>query len=298
MYIQEMNRFSIRDIENLTGIKAHTLRIWELRYGILQPKRTDTNIRYYDGDDLKSVLRISLLNNYGYKISLIHQMSDAAINKLIAEINNIDFQLQALVNELLQYTIEMNAVGFEKVLNNYIKHYGIEAAVEELIFAFLEKIGIMWMTNRIFPAQEHLVSNIIFRKITLAVEKLPFNSDAKCKVLLFLPEGEIHDIGLMYAYYLLRKHNKQPIYLGPNSPMKDVKLAHDMLQPKYIYVHLTSANSNCNIIQYLQKLCKDYPKVQIIASGAMLKSLKLKPIKNLTLIYSLQEAHQTFASLT
>jgi len=295
--LEEMNRFSIRDIESLTGIKAHTLRIWESRYGILHPKRTETNIRYYDGTDLKSVLRIALLNNYGYKISHIHQMSETTINKLITEIDDNNFRLQALVNELLQHTLEMNPVAFEKKLNGYMKHYGIERTVEELIFAFLEKIGIMWMTNRIFPAQEHLVSNIIFRKIALAAENIPLQTDASPKILLFLPEGEIHDIGLMYVYYMLRKNGKQPFYLGPNTPLKEVKLSYDMLLPRYMYVHLTASTTGIDTAKYLQQLCKMFPQVLIIASGIMVKAVKLTTIKNLQLVNSLQEARQTLSTL-
>eukprot|EP01136_Pigoraptor_vietnamica_P033656 Opistho-1_new@96735 len=209
-----MNKFSIKDIENLTGIKAHTIRIWEQRYGILQPKRTPTNIRYYDALDLKLALRISLLNNYGYKISRIHEMSEEDMNSLIQKINDKDFKLQLLVNELLEATLAMNIDKFEKLVNEYMHKYGIEQTIEQLVFNFLEKIGIMWMTDRLFPAQEHMVSNVVYRKLAVAIEGLPpKDAGATPSVLLFLPEGEIHDIGLMYVNYLLHKYGKNPIYL-------------------------------------------------------------------------------------
>lgn len=293
-----MNRFSIRDIENLTGIKAHTIRIWEQRYGILQPKRTTTNIRYYDSLDLKLALRIALLNNYGYKISHIHEMSEPDINSLIDKINDTDFRLQALVNDMLEATLAMDIDRFEQLLNTYLKKFGIEQTIEQLIFTFLEKIGIMWMTDRIFPAQEHMISNIVYRKIALAIESLPPKSrDAKPTVLLFLPEGEIHDIGLMYVNYLLRKYDKSPIYLGPNSPIKEVQLVVEAKKPDYLYVHLTSVASDFDSNKYLQRLSKAFPNATILASGSMLKSNKPDNIKNVQLLHSLHEVRSKLISL-
>lgn len=293
-----MNKFSIRDIENLTGIKAHTIRIWEQRYGILQPKRTATNIRYYDALDLKLALRISLLNNYGYKISRIHEMSEDDMNALIQKINDKDFKLQVLVNELLETTLAMDIDRFERLVNEYMRKYGIEQTIEQLIFNFLEKVGIMWMTDRIFPAQEHMMSNVVYRKLALAIENLPpKEADASPSVLLFLPEGEIHDIGLMYVNYLLRKYEKNPIYLGANSPIKEVKLVVEAKQPDYLYVHLTSVTSEFDVNKYLQKLHNAFPNAKILVSGSLLRSTKHIPIQNIKLLFTLQEVRDTLITL-
>ncbi len=294
----EMNKFSIRDIENLTGIKAHTIRIWEQRYGILQPKRTATNIRYYDALDLKLALRISLLNNYGYKISRIHEMSEDDMNALIQKINDKDFKLQVLVNELLETTLAMDIDRFERLVNEYMRKYGIEQTIEQLIFNFLEKVGIMWMTDRIFPAQEHMMSNVVYRKLALAIENLPpKEADASPSVLLFLPEGEIHDIGLMYVNYLLRKYEKNPIYLGANSPIKEVKLVVEAKQPDYLYVHLTSVTSEFDVNKYLQKLHNAFPNAKILVSGSLLRSTKHIPIQNIKLLFTLQDVRDTLITL-
>ncbi len=285
-----MNRFSIKDIENLTGIKAHTIRIWEQRYGILQPKRTPTNIRYYDALDLKTALRISLLNNYGYKISRIHEMSDEEMNSLIQKINDKDFKLQVLVNELLEATLAMDIDKFERLVNEYLRKYGIEQTIEQLVFNFLEKIGLMWMTDRLFPAQEHMVSNVVYRKLAVAIEGLPpKEADASPSVLLFLPEGEIHDIGLMYVNYLLHKYGKNPIYLGANSPIKDVKMVVEAKQPNYLYVHLTSVASDFDVNKYVQKLHNIFPESKILVSGSLLNVTKQIPVKNVQFMYTLQQ---------
>lgn len=297
-FIEEMNRFSIRDIENLTGIKAHTIRIWEQRYGILQPKRTPTNIRYYDALDLKLALRIALLNNYGYKISHIREMSDADINSLISKITDENFKLQALVNELLEATLAINIDHFETLLNGYIKKYGIEQAVEVLVFNFLEKIGIMWMTDKIFPAQEHLVSNVIYRKLCVAIEQVSNKKrNEAASVLLFLPEGEIHDIGLLYVHYLLLKNGKNPIFLGSNSPVSEVKFMYETLKTGYLYVHLTSVTDEFDCKKYLQKLSPEFPDCTIYASGVLLKSIRFTPPDNVRLLNSLQEAKSALLSI-
>lgn len=293
-----MNKFSIKDIENLTGIKAHTLRIWEQRYGILQPKRTPTNIRYYDAQDLKLALRVALLNNFGYKISRIHQMNDAEMNSLIGKINDQEFRLQVLSNEMLEATLDMDMDRFEQILNANIRRYGFEQSVEQLIFLFLEKIGIMWMTDRLIPAQEHLVSNILYRKIALAIENLPpKEADASPSVLLFLPEGEIHDLGLMYVHYLLRKFGKNPIYLGPNSPLKEVQQVFSVKKPAVMYAHLTSVAEEFDGNRYLQKLSHAFPGTTIFISGSMLRRRHYNSFDNVRYLYNLKEVRDVLIAL-
>jgi DNA-binding transcriptional MerR regulator/methylmalonyl-CoA mutase cobalamin-binding subunit len=294
----DMNRFSIKDIENLTGIRAHTIRIWEQRYGILQPKRTPTNIRYYDALDLKLALRIALLNNYGYKISRIHQMTDQDMNALIQKINDNEFKLQMLVNDLLDLMLSMQIDKFEEQVNNYIKKHGIEQAVEQLLFQFLEKIGIMWMTDRIYPAQEHLVCNVIYRKLALGIENLPPKKEgAGPGVLLFLPEGEVHDVGLLYVNYILRKYGKDPIYLGPNTPLDDVRVVCEQKAPEYLYLHLTSVAHEFDAPKYFQKLHAICPSSKILVSGGMLKHARHAVLPNMRYLANLEEAKSVLTAL-
>lgn len=297
--IAKMNRFSIKDIENLTGVRAHTIRIWEQRYGILQPKRTPTNIRYYDAEDLKIALRIALLNDFGYKISRINKMNEQEMNALIQKINDKDFQLQVLTNQLLEATLNMDIDLFETLLNRYIKKHGIEKATEELIFLFLEKIGIMWMTDHLFPAQEHLVSNIIYRKLSLAIESLPVKSqEAKPTVLLFLPEGEGHDLGLLYVHFLLLKYGKNPLYLGANSPLMEVQQVFNIKRPTHFYLHLTSVTEEFDGNKYLQKLSALFPDVHILVSGSMVRKRKYGVAgSNMKFFYSLNDVKEALLML-
>ncbi len=293
-----MNKFSIKDIENLTGIKAHTIRIWEQRYNILQPKRTPTNIRYYDADDLKMALRISMLNAYGYKISRIHQMSDAEMTGLISKIGDRDFRLKSQVNDLLECALALDVDRFEEQIDNYIRRNGMEATIEVLVFSFLEKIGLMWMTDRLVPAQEHLAANVIFRKIAVAIEKISTEYRDEEEIVLFLPEGEIHDIGLFYVYYLLRKAGRRVLYLGANTPLEDVQAVSEVREIKNVYVHLTASAATFNPKIYLQRLADSLPKAEVWVSGAVLTQKKLPDRPRFHYLYTLGEVREKLVSGT
>lgn len=287
-----MNRFSIKDVENLTGIKAHTLRIWEQRYGIVVPKRTDTNIRYYDSEDLKQILKIALLNQHGYKISRIKNMTEGEANKLLHQASDSAFQYNILINDLLEATIDMDSTSFDTMLNTYIKKNGIEQAVEHLLFGFLEKVGVLWMSDHIMPAHEHLVSNIIVRKIISAIEKLPqLSNGEQTKYLLFLPEAENHETGLLYVQYHLLKQGKNVIYLGSDTPIDQVRYVSKQLNIKYLYTHITAGSGDFDIVRYLKKLAELHPECMIMVSGLVIQRRKLIDTPaNVTILHSLAEA--------
>lgn len=293
----DMNRFSIRDIENLTGIKAHTIRIWEQRYGILKPKRTPTNIRFYDADDLKMALRISMLNAYGYKISRIQQMTDDDMDGLIQKISDADFKLQIIANDLLEATLALDMIRFEAIVDNHIRVHGMVATVEGLIFQFLEKIGHMWVANRLAPAQEHLASNVLYRKLAVAIDALPV-PDPSVKVLLFLPEGEVHEMGLMYVQYLLRKAGKTPVYLGPNTPIKETEIVFNAVKPDYVYTHLTSVAKDWDPTRYLQRLGAFTKGTPVFVSGSAIQKKGLTSCgDNMHFLKTLEEVRVALAKL-
>jgi len=188
-----MTTYTIKDLEQISGIKAHTIRIWEQRYHFLQPQRTETNIRTYSGEELKTILNVSLLNKYGFKISHIDKMSLDQMEEKILTLNQFDAQKERVVNELIKDMVSLNMVNFERQLDLYIGQKGIDKTITEIIFLFLERVGILWVTNHINPAQEHLASNIIRQKIILGIEKLPKITQYHDKrIVLFLPEGEYH----------------------------------------------------------------------------------------------------------
>jgi MerR family transcriptional regulator, light-induced transcriptional regulator len=262
-----MNAFTIKDLENLSGIKAHTIRIWEQRYTFLRPQRTSTNIRYYTNDELKTVLNIALLNKYGYKISHIDKMSAEEVREKIVTLSHAEAQQERLVNDLLQYMIDLDVERFEDVLDNYIMSRGIDKAISFLIFPFLDKIGILWQPSHIHPAQEHVVSNIIRQKLIVGIESVVSHMVVNKKLILFLPEGEYHELGLLYTYYLLKSRGVQVIYLGANVPFHDLEFIVGCKQPDYLYTHLTCIAGSFNIEKFLTKIKHHTPQVQVVISG-------------------------------
>lgn len=292
-----MNAFTIKDLENLSGIKAHTIRIWEQRYSFLRPQRTSTNIRYYTNEELKIVLNIALLNKYGYKISHIDKMSSQEVREKIVSLSHVQAQQERLVNDLLQYMIDLDLEKFEDVLDNYIMAKGIDKAISFLIFPFLDKIGILWQASHIHPCQEHVVTNIIRQKLIVGIESVVSHIMVNKKVILFLPEGEYHELGLLYTYYLLKSRGVQVIYLGANVPYHDLEFITGCKQPDYLYTHLTCIAGNFNFEKFLNQIRQHAPKMQIIISGQLTNCSPKKLPAGVLLKRSLGEVLEFVAAL-
>jgi DNA-binding transcriptional MerR regulator len=284
-----MNTFTIKDLEILSGIKAHTIRIWEQRYNFIKPKRTDTNIRYYSNDELKTILNISLLNKYGYKVSLIDKMSTFEIQNNILLLTNNEAQQEKIINDLINYMIELNVEAFENVLDKYIGIHKIDKTINTIIFSFLEKIGLLWQTNHINPGQEHLVTNIIRQKIIIGIEKTEVIQKLNKSALLFLPEGEHHEICLLYTHFLLKSKGFSVLYLGANVPLKDVVFVANIKKPLFIHSHLTATSSTFNIEKYLLLISNKLFDNKVILSGSMIQGYKKKIPCNVELKNTLNE---------
>ncbi len=281
--------FTIKELEALSGIKAHTIRIWEQRYHFLKPSRTDTNIRRYSNGELKTLLTVALLNKYGYKISRIDGMSQEERSIAILELTGHEAANERLVNRMIGYMIDMKNIEFEKSLNDHIRVHGIENAITELIFFFLEKVGILWHTNHIVPVQEHIVSNIVRQKILSAIDSLPLVHKESPVFLLFLPEDEHHEMGLLYVHYLLRKKKLPVIYLGSSVPLKDVQFLFNTKNPDYLYLHLTSFPRKHNLQKYLSTLSQSFPGSKILLSGSAIQDHKKALASNMVRFQSLEE---------
>lgn len=271
-----MDSFTIKDLENLSGIKAHTLRIWEQRYHFLNPSRTDTNIRYYSNDDLKCILNIALLNKYGFKISHIDKMNQAEIKEKILALNQGQAQQDRIVNELIQHMIDLDMEAFEHTIDNYILARGIEKTITQIIFPFMDRIGILWLTNHINPAQEHLVTNIIRQKLIVGIEGVSTPLKINKSVLMFLPEAEHHEVGLLFMYYILKSRGATVIYLGANVPLIDVAYVAKLKKPDYLYTHLTTVGQNFNFDRFIQQVARQFPTTPVIISGQLTRSYEKK----------------------
>jgi len=292
-----MNAFTIKDLENLTGIKAHTIRIWEQRYNFLKPQRTDTNIRFYSNEELKKILNISLLNKYGFKISHIDRMSETDIYGKILSINNVQAQQERIINSMIQAMIDMDLESFEDHIEGYIKIKGIEKTINQIIFPFMERIGVLWITGHVNPAQEHLVSNIIRKKLIVGTESVIPIFKLKKTGVLFLPEGEYHELGLLFVQYLLKSRGIYVLYLGANVPLEDVEYILKYKKPDFIYTHLTSVSSVFNFDRFINQSLKRFASVPLIISGRLAASYEKKIPEQIHFKRSLQEVTEYITTL-
>lgn len=265
-----MTRYSIKDVEHLSGVKAHTLRIWEQRHKLFLPCRTDTNIRYYTDEDLKLIICISTLINQGYKIGYIAKMGKMIIYEKMhcidVQCHSFDTQIKALTTAM----IDVDEPHFEKIINISIASNGFEETMLQLVYPFLERIGIMWLTGAINPAQEHFVSNLIRQKIIAAIDKLAINEHLpQKKYVLYLPEREMHEISLLFLAYLLKKRNNRVTYLGANVPLNDLVSVVEHALPAYTCGIFTASPLH-DLQAYIQRLSGNLPHVLHIFAGQRL----------------------------
>lgn len=282
--------YSINDLEKLSGIKAHTLRIWEQRYGIIEPKRTPTNIRYYQDDDLKFILNVALLKKRGVKISKIAKMSRREIAEMAASFSDVDISYSTQLDALTISMIEMNEYKFTRILDTNIRQMGFEQAMMEVIYPFLEKLNVLWLTGSINPAQENFIGAIIRQKLIASVNELPVvTNPSKASFLLFLPEGERQELSLLFMHYLLRKRGLRSIYLGQDISLYDLKDACNSLHPHYIFTMISETFAKEPVQRYVDSMSETFPESEIILSGYQVIAQKVPSERNVHVIKSLPE---------
>lgn len=285
-----MSVYSIKDLEYLSGIKAHTLRIWEQRYDFIKPKRTDTNIRFYDDNDLKLILNVSLLKDNGFKISKISQMPSDVITKEILKLSQSSLSYPDQIHALTLCMIDHDEDRFEKIMSTIILKHGFEETMIKVIYPFLVKIGIMWQTGSVSPSQEHFISNLIRRKLLVAIDGLYISpADTPKKYLLYLPEGELHELTLLFSWYLLKNRKNNVIYLGQNTPFEDVKSVYDVRKPDYILTVLTSALPNLKVQSYIDKLGSTFPLATLLVTGRQVIGQDIKTSHNTHVLNKLED---------
>lgn len=284
-----MIRYSIKDLEKITGIKAHTIRIWEKRYGIVEPARTSTNIRFYSDEDLRHLMNVAILNKYGYKISNIQSMSPAEINQSVVDLTNQDLDNDHQVDNLVMAMMEMDEQRFDKIISSSIIKQGFDYTFENLLYKFLEKTGILWQIGVVNPAQEHFITQLIRQKIIIAIDgQQEYRKDFKTFVL-FLPENEFHEIALLYIHFLIRKEGHKVIYLGQNVPLLNLK---DVMEIHYVDYLLTSIASNLPVemvSETINELAQLYGDKRILIGGKCIISLSLHLPPNFLVINSLPD---------
>jgi DNA-binding transcriptional MerR regulator len=268
-----MHHFTINDIVNLSGIKAHTLRVWEQRYQILRPKRKESNHRYYDNDDLKEILRIAWLNKNGYKISRIAQMSRRQMIDICSKPNLEDIK-EAILNDFIQAANELDEESFHRAMQSSLLHLGFEKTIFEIFYPLLENIGRNWMSDKIRPVQEHFASEQIKRKILAGIQSLTMPDDGPLTIL-FTPVNELHEIPLLVIHYFLKKKGVRVAYLGTNASNSDLAFYIQKKTVCTLHFHLITHLSYQSPDEYIESLLSLFPMQQIVVSGPVSENINI-----------------------
>lgn len=265
-----MDQFSISQLAQFSGVKPHTIRIWEQRYNALQPQRSEGNTRYYDGHQLRRLLNIVSLSKAKYKVSQLCRMTDAELSRQLEahflEANEND-DYSFFVNRLIGAGVNYDEANFSRIFSHCLLKFGLEKSYSQIIYPVLNRVGLMWSSNTMPPSQEHYISNLVRQKLYTAIDGVPEGTSSR-KWVLFLPENEFHEIGLLFSCYLLRNKGERVVYLGPNVPLASLK---DCLQDTgadHVFLFLVHQDFPENIAAYLEELeqiCQE--QTLYIASG-------------------------------
>jgi DNA-binding transcriptional MerR regulator len=288
-----MALYSIRDLEKLTGIKAHTIRIWEQRYGMVVPARTDTNIRYYTDENLRQLFNIALLNRHGHKISKLSKMTMDEIAARVADISKNSSSQNAQIDALTLAMIDLDEATFDRIFSNYALEHGFERTMVELIYPFLDKLNVLWLTNSVSPAHEKFISHLIQRKLMCAIDTKPGEPlrDA-ATFLLYLPDGESQELTLLFMHYLLRSRRQRVVYLGHRISLSDLEDACQPLRPDYVFTILQEPIPRQPIQGYLESVAHAVNSAQLLLTGAQLFVNPVKLPPNAQVLSGLQDAAQ------
>ncbi|MDB4648705.1 MerR family transcriptional regulator [Crocinitomicaceae bacterium] len=266
-----MAEYKIKDLENLTGIKSHTIRIWEKRYSILSPDRTDTKIRTYTDDELTHLLTVSMLNRNGIKISKIAKLEQEDMNKLLWDIK-VNKEPEYSMDKLILALVSLDEELFKGTMNGLIDKYGLEKTFVNHLIPFLDRIGIMWLIGTINPSQEHFMSNLIRQKIISEIDKQPIPKENSKSILMYLPEHEWHEISLLFYQFLLRAKGVHTSYLGQSLPYPSLLESIEKLKPHAILSSWLTAVDKKFVVNYFKQLNKDLPDMKVFAGGAQIKA--------------------------
>lgn len=285
-----MSTYSIKDLEKFTGIKAHTLRIWEKRYGVVEPERTPTNIRYYTDTDLKKLLNISILNRHGFKISDIVELSDDQMSEKILQLTQRLYDAESQIESLVVSMIDVDENRFDKILTSAIIKLGFEQAVLKVIYPFFERLGMLWQVGSISPAQEHFMSNLIRQKLIVAIDGLATSAVPGADTfLLFLPEGEWHEIGLLFTSYLIRKRGHHVVYLGQSVPFDNLAEIVRLRKCNRLFTQFIAAMDDEQVDRYIGDLSQTFPSCLVLVSGHQLHRRETELPSNVVFLRNMEQ---------
>jgi DNA-binding transcriptional MerR regulator len=285
------NAYSIKDLENISGIKAHTIRIWEKRYNILEPMRTDTNIRFYDFLSIKKLLNITLLHNHGYKISKISKYPTENIPTLVKEIITDKTYKSHAINAFKVAMLNFDREAFYKSYVQLLANKSFTNIFSDVFVPLLNEIGLLWQTNTITAAHEHFITNLIKQKLEVELEKISSSQKiVQDKVfILFLPAQETHDLGLKYLTYEIAKNGYQTIYLGENIELDDLQKMTAQFDNPIFLTYITSAPLAEEINAYIEKVqetvLSNTSSAELWVTGIGIENLQMESATNRTKLF-------------
>lgn len=285
-----MDRYSISDLEKLTGIMAGTIRIWERRYRIIKPHRTDTNRRWYDNDDLKRILNISILYRKGIKISKIATFSGPEIEEKVKLLTREAPDTETQIDSLIVAMSDLDEERINDILMRSVINRGFEPTFTTIVFPFLRRVGIMWHTGSVDIGAEHFVSNIFRKRLISAIDTLtpPVNPDAK-KFLLYLPENELHEMGLLFYKYVIRKRGHNVLYLGQSTPFNGLGDVADRWHPDFLVTGALTGLPFGKPEDYLRLIGTAFRDKKILVSGILTRYAEKVSLENVIPFESLAD---------
>ncbi|MDP4283447.1 MAG: MerR family transcriptional regulator [Bacteroidota bacterium] len=292
-----MNQFSISQLSQFSGIKAHTIRIWEQRYNALEPNRSKGNTRYYDNSQLRRLLNIVSLTECDYKISEIGSLPDQELFELIKELPDnsiVKKPIEYFVSQLLAAGVDYDEPHFEKIFSHCLLRFGMKETYMNVVYPMLVRIGLMWTSDTLAPALEHFISNIIRQKLFTTIDSLPFPKSTSDTWLLFLPENEFHEIGLLFAHYLVRLSGRKSIYLGSNVPLHSLTAVIENTLPKNLLLFLVHHDSPVITQEYLSELNNSFTGKNIYVAGNNNLMGQIKTSKRVHWLQSVKNLEEQF----
>lgn len=265
-----MGHFSISELEQLSGIRAHTIRMWEQRYGILCPQRTTTNIRTYCDDDLRRLLNVATLCARGQRISHVARLSNEELHTAVLACYDGPSDYVRQVNELLTAMLALDEYRLNCLLNAAIKQLGFEPAIIYIVYPLLHRVGVLWQTGTVMPAQEHVLIHLVRQKMLAAIEALPPAAPATARRwVLFLPEGEMHELALLFMNYALRARGHHVLYLGQNLPTTELARVCACYAPYALCTVLTAVPERDRVQEFIDEVAQACPDVVLSLYGPL-----------------------------
>lgn len=289
-----LNNYSIKDLEVLSGVKAHTIRIWEKRYGLLSPRRTATNIRFYTDDDLRKIINVSLLIRNGHKISRIADWDSSTLQKSVMQLDQNALDNHECADQMISAIINFDLRTFDRLVSEYIDQHGLEEAYQKVFFKFLEKLGVYWHAGAIYPAQEHFVFNFLRQKIISEINKLGIANENSRTILFFLPEKEMHEMSLLFYSYLARKKNLNVIYLGALVPWEDIVKISSSIHLDQVFTAFVNPCPVEELRDYLSRLKLIFKGKEIFITGLQIQNITEKDLQGFQVIQNYQDFLNSF----